>query len=108
LAAESHVDHSIDGPADFIETNIVGAYTLLEATRQYWQTMAVNRKARFRFHHITTDEVFGNLPHPNDYAQGERGSTNSHSLQKRQPTYLRLVNTGNQLQQHVASVRLLG
>jgi dTDP-glucose 4,6-dehydratase len=64
LAAESHVDRSIDGPADFIETNIVGTYTLLEATRQYWQTMGGNRKAQFRFHHISTDEVYGDLPHP--------------------------------------------
>jgi len=64
LAAESHVDRSIDGPADFIETNIVGTYTLLEATRQYWQTMGADRKAQFRFHHISTDEVYGDLPHP--------------------------------------------
>jgi dTDP-glucose 4,6-dehydratase len=66
LAAESHVDRSIDGPADFIETNIVGTYTLLEATRQYWQTMDGKRKKKFRFHHISTDEVYGDLPHPND------------------------------------------
>jgi len=64
LAAESHVDRSIDGPADFIETNIVGTYTLLEATRQYWQAMDADRKATFRFHHISTDEVYGDLPHP--------------------------------------------
>jgi dTDP-glucose 4,6-dehydratase len=63
LAAESHVDRSIDGPADFIETNIVGTYTLLEAVRQYWQTMGADRKAQFRFHHISTDEVYGDLPH---------------------------------------------
>jgi dTDP-glucose 4,6-dehydratase len=59
LAAESHVDRSIDGPADFIETNIVGTYTLLEATRQYWQALGGDKKANFRFHHISTDE--GNL-----------------------------------------------
>ncbi|AXS82521.1 dTDP-glucose 4,6-dehydratase [Marinobacter sp. Arc7-DN-1] len=64
LAAESHVDRSIDGPADFIETNIVGTYTLLEATRQYWQALEGERKAGFRFHHISTDEVYGDLPHP--------------------------------------------
>lgn len=63
LAAESHVDRSIDGPADFIETNIVGAYTLLEATRQYWQALECDKKANFRFHHISTDEVYGDLPH---------------------------------------------
>lgn len=61
LAAESHVDRSIDGPADFIETNIVGTYTLLEATRQYWQTLESGKKASFRFHHISTDEVYGDL-----------------------------------------------
>jgi dTDP-glucose 4,6-dehydratase len=66
LAAESHVDRSIDGPTDFIETNIVGTYTLLEAARQYWQTLEKNRKACFCFHHISTDEVYGDLPHPNE------------------------------------------
>lgn len=66
LAAESHVDRSIDGPAEFIQTNIVGTYTLLEATRQYWQAMDAKRKTQFRFHHISTDEVYGDLPHPAD------------------------------------------
>jgi dTDP-glucose 4,6-dehydratase len=61
LAAESHVDRSIDGPADFIETNIVGTYTLLEATRSYWNSLAAEQKASFRFHHISTDEVYGDL-----------------------------------------------
>lgn len=61
LAAESHVDRSIDGPADFIETNIVGTYTLLEAARSYWQGLPTERKADFRFHHISTDEVYGDL-----------------------------------------------
>jgi dTDP-glucose 4,6-dehydratase len=61
LAAESHVDRSIDGPAAFIETNIVGTYTLLEAARQYWQTLEDTRKQAFRFHHISTDEVYGDL-----------------------------------------------
>lgn len=61
LAAESHVDRSIDGPAAFIETNIVGTYTLLEAARAYWHTMPSERKAAFRFHHISTDEVYGDL-----------------------------------------------
>ncbi|MBX9763483.1 MAG: dTDP-glucose 4,6-dehydratase [Pseudomonadaceae bacterium] len=64
LAAESHVDRSIDGPAAFIETNIVGTYTLLEATRQYWQGLDAARKAAFRFHHISTDEVYGDLEGP--------------------------------------------
>jgi dTDP-glucose 4,6-dehydratase len=61
LAAESHVDRSIDGPADFIQTNIVGTYSLLEATRAYWQTLPEPRKQAFRFHHISTDEVYGDL-----------------------------------------------
>ena len=61
LAAESHVDRSIDGPAAFIQTNIVGTYTLLEVTRKYWQSLDDSRKAGFRFHHISTDEVYGDL-----------------------------------------------
>jgi len=66
LAAESHVDRSIDGPAEFITTNIVGTYTLLEAARQYWQGLDEQRKAAFRFHHISTDEVYGDLERPQD------------------------------------------
>lgn len=61
LAAESHVDRSIDGPAAFIETNIIGTYTLLEAARNYWKTLPETRKQAFRFHHISTDEVYGDL-----------------------------------------------
>ncbi|MCQ9618247.1 dTDP-glucose 4,6-dehydratase [Paenalcaligenes niemegkensis] len=66
LAAESHVDRSIDGPAAFIETNIVGTYTLLEAARAYWNRLGDERKADFRFHHISTDEVYGDLEGPED------------------------------------------
>lgn len=66
LAAESHVDRSIDGPAEFIQTNIVGTYTLLEAARAYWNELEPERKEAFRFHHISTDEVYGDLPHPNE------------------------------------------
>lgn len=66
LAAESHVDRSIDGPAAFIETNIVGTCTLLEVARSYWQGLESQRKSAFRFHHISTDEVYGDLPHPSD------------------------------------------
>lgn len=66
LAAESHVDRSIDGPAAFIETNIVGTYTLLEAARAYWNTLNDERKAAFRFHHISTDEVYGDLEGTDD------------------------------------------
>ncbi|VVN21881.1 dTDP-glucose 4,6-dehydratase 2 [Pseudomonas fluorescens] len=61
LAAESHVDRSIDGPSDFIQTNIVGTYSLLEAARAYWQKLDEPAKRAFRFHHISTDEVYGDL-----------------------------------------------
>ncbi|MFW2043331.1 dTDP-glucose 4,6-dehydratase [Acinetobacter sp. ULE_I001] len=61
LAAESHVDRSIDGPAEFITTNIVGTYTLLEVTRKYWLALSEQQKQQFRFHHISTDEVYGDL-----------------------------------------------
>ena len=60
LAAESHVDRSIDGPADFIETNVTGTFNMLEAARSYWQ--AHGKPETFRFHHISTDEVYGSLP----------------------------------------------
>lgn len=66
LAAESHVDRSIDGAAAFIETNIIGTYTLLEISRSYWMGLDQQRKQAFRFHHISTDEVFGDLPHPDE------------------------------------------
>lgn len=66
LAAESHVDRSIDGPSDFIQTNIVGTYTLLEASRQYWMSLNSEKKQAFRFHHISTDEVYGDLEGPED------------------------------------------
>lgn len=61
LAAESHVDRSIDGPAEFIETNIVGTYKVLEVARAYWGTLSGERRENFRVHHISTDEVFGTL-----------------------------------------------
>lgn len=61
LAAESHVDRSITGPAAFIETNIIGTYTLLNAAREYWSELSAERKNTFRFHHISTDEVYGSL-----------------------------------------------
>ncbi|MGY8810608.1 MAG: dTDP-glucose 4,6-dehydratase [Pseudomonadales bacterium] len=66
LAAESHVDRSIDGPAEFIQTNIVGTYTLLESVRQYWGRLDPQVKAAFRFHHISTDEVYGDLEGTDD------------------------------------------
>jgi len=66
LAAESHVDRSIDGPSEFIQTNIVGTYNLLEVSRQYWNSLIEGKKSEFRFHHISTDEVYGDLDGPED------------------------------------------
>ncbi|MFW1209581.1 dTDP-glucose 4,6-dehydratase [Vibrio parahaemolyticus] len=66
LAAESHVDRSIDGPAAFIETNVMGTYHLLEAARQYWSNLEEANKLAFRFHHISTDEVYGDLEGTDD------------------------------------------
>lgn len=79
LAAESHVDRSITGPAEFIQTNIVGTYTLLEAARKYWNTLDTVAKKAFRFHHISTDEVYGDLPHPEEQ--------NAHSVDKELPLF---------------------
>lgn len=67
LAAESHVDRSIDGPSTFIETNIIGTYTLLEVSRTYWSNLSGEKKEAFRFHHISTDEVYGDLEGPEDF-----------------------------------------
>jgi len=66
LAAESHVDRSIDGPAAFVQTNIVGTYVLLEAAREYWRGLPDSQRESFRFHHISTDEVYGDLEGPED------------------------------------------
>jgi dTDP-glucose 4,6-dehydratase len=66
LAAESHVDRSIDGPADFMQTNIIGTFTLLEAARSYWLKLSDDKKSGFRFHHISTDEVYGDLEGTDD------------------------------------------
>jgi len=62
LAAESHVDRSIDSPAGFVETNVVGTFRLLNASLEYWRTLPRDQRDRFRFHHVSTDEVFGDLP----------------------------------------------
>jgi dTDP-glucose 4,6-dehydratase len=61
LAAESHVDRSIDGPGEFIQTNVVGTFTLLQAALSYWRSLNAQERERFRFHHVSTDEVFGSL-----------------------------------------------
>ena len=66
LAAESHVDRSIDGPGEFIQTNIVGTYTLLEAARKYYSSLSEAEQSAFRFHHISTDEVYGDLDNMED------------------------------------------
>ena len=66
LAAESHVDRSIDGPGEFIQTNIFGTYTMLEEARRYYKSLEGEKKARFRFHHISTDEVYGDLEGTDD------------------------------------------
>ena len=66
LAAESHVDRSIDGPSDFIQTNIIGTYNLLEVARAYWQGLSGDQKSKFKFHHISTDEVYGDLDGTSD------------------------------------------
>ncbi|CAM3445668.1 dTDP-glucose 4,6-dehydratase [Klebsiella quasipneumoniae subsp. quasipneumoniae] len=66
LAAESHVDRSIDGPAAFIQTNLIGTFTLLEAARHYWSSLDATAKQAFRFHHISTDEVYGDLEGTDD------------------------------------------
>ena len=77
LAAESHVDRSITGPAAFIETNIVGTYTLLEAAREYWTGLEPTRKDAFRFHHISTDEVYGSLNETGFFTEQTAYSPNS-------------------------------
>ena len=71
LAAESHVDRSIDGPSDFIQTNIIGTYTILEESRQYWQSLQGEKKDNFRFLHVSTDEVYGDLDGTDDYFSEE-------------------------------------
>lgn len=79
LAAESHVDRSIDGPGEFIQTNIVGTYTLLEQVRAYWSELEGDKKASFRFHHISTDEVYGDLPHPDEILKQLQDDESCHS-----------------------------
>lgn len=78
LAAESHVDRSIDGPGVFVQTNIIGTYALLEAARKYWNSLTGEKKSRFRFHHVSTDEVFGHLA-PEDPPFTEQTAYDPHS-----------------------------
>jgi len=77
LAAESHVDRSIDGPGEFIQTNIVGTYNLLEVAREYWMGLDDAKKAAFRFHHISTDEVYGSLGETGLFTETTRYKPNS-------------------------------
>jgi dTDP-glucose 4,6-dehydratase len=77
LAAESHVDRSIDGPGDFIQTNIVGTFTLLQESLRYWRTLASEKRARFRFLHISTDEVFGSLSDTGFFTEATAYAPNS-------------------------------
>ena len=77
LAAESHVDRSIDGPADFIHTNVLGTFTLLEEARRYWNSLDVESRGAFRFLHVSTDEVFGSLGDQGFFTEETRYSPNS-------------------------------
>ena len=77
LAAESHVDRSIDGPAAFIDTNIVGTYRLLESVLAYWRALPAGRQKSFRFHHVSTDEVYGSLEADGKFHEGSRYQPNS-------------------------------
>ena len=72
LAAESHVDRSIEKPAAFVQTNVVGTQVLLDAALAYWRELDSARRARFRFHHISTDEVFGSLGEDDYFHEGTR------------------------------------
>ncbi len=77
LAAESHVDRSISGPLEFMQTNILGTYTLLEASRNYWQKLPEGKRNQFRFHHISTDEVYGSLGDQGYFTEDTPYSPNS-------------------------------
>jgi dTDP-glucose 4,6-dehydratase len=77
LAAESHVDRSIDGPGEFIRTNIEGTYALLEAALEYWRGLPADRRRSFRFHHVSTDEVFGSLGADGLFSETSRYRPNS-------------------------------
>lgn len=77
LAAESHVDRSIDGPGEFIQTNIVGTYNLLQVAREYYETLSGAKKTAFKFHHISTDEVYGSLGDTGLFTETTRYKPNS-------------------------------
>lgn len=77
LAAESHVDRSIDGPGEFIQTNIVGTYTMLQAAREYYENLEASKRESFKFHHISTDEVYGSLGDSGLFTETTRYKPNS-------------------------------
>lgn len=118
LAAESHVDRSIDGPAAFIQTNVIGTFTLLEAARHYWSGLGEAQKQAFRFHHISTDEVYGDLHGTDDLFTEEnpvRAEQPVLCLQSGQrpsgsrlEPHLRPAGGGDQLLQQLWSVSLSG
>ena len=84
LAAESHVDRSIDGPGEFIQTNIVGTFTLLQESLRYWLSLEPSARSRFRFHHISTDEVFGSWG-PKAYSAKQPPTRPIHPIQPPRP-----------------------
>jgi dTDP-glucose 4,6-dehydratase len=88
LAAESHVDRSIDEPGEFIQTNIIGTYNLLEQAKTYWAQLKASKKENFRFHHISTDEVYGDLPHPDDFKNNKPRANLNESNVAGDTTYL--------------------
>ena len=85
LAAESHVDRSIDGPGEFIQTNVVGTFTLLEAACRYWRALRAEERAAFRFHHVSTDEVFGSLGADGLFHRGRRPSSRTRPIRRARP-----------------------
>ena len=97
LAAESHVDRSIDGPAQFIETNVVGTFTLLEAALDYWRALPGPARERFRFHHISTDEVFGSLGADGYFTRGQSATSRTRPIRHQG----RLGSSGARLAPHL-------
>ncbi|GAL24265.1 dTDP-glucose 4,6-dehydratase [Vibrio variabilis] len=88
LAAESHVDRSIDGPAAFIQTNLVGTFNMLEVSRQYWAALDDGKKSAFRFHHISTDEVYGDLEAQMIYSLKKHLTSQAAHIQRVKPVLI--------------------
>lgn len=87
LAAETHVDRSINSSAVFMHSNYMGTFNLLEVTREYWQTLSPEKREQFRFIHISTDEVYGDLPHPDEHAEASSLRFTENSLLKPSSPY---------------------